>query len=158
MPFRQLVAVDPYTTPKLQYFLASYGVNGWVYPMYTVTTMPVFWRESGVTQPSLTPLFADSLFFAVVPEAESTPSRDLYYDPRMISYSIGVDSMAWFTMARHGGGGTAHSSLPIARGPPLRPWMNNLVCYDDHVDGVKLDNLWEYNWHSRWEVPTTRPQ
>lgn len=115
---------------------------------------PLYFRhESAIARPSLTPLFGDAECALVLPMATNTPSRDLYF-----SDYPGIDFIGHYTLARHGGRGTARGSIPLAPGESMGSWVNNLVCYDGHVERAKLDNLWNYYWHKNWEPPAKRPR
>lgn len=156
LPFRILVSVEAHRTPKKEFISCSYGMNGWFFPGFTVETQPYYWQEADVVKPSSTPIFGDALRLLIEPLAESPPTRDLFYASWSVT-KFGERSMEWFTFARHGGSGAAHSAMPVAPGQSLKPWINNLAFYDGHVERVKLDNLWKYDWHTRWEVPNKRP-
>jgi prepilin-type N-terminal cleavage/methylation domain-containing protein/prepilin-type processing-associated H-X9-DG protein len=146
---------DPLTGLPVQRF-GSYGFNEWVtrgaatksgegFPL-------VFRHESAIVRPSATPLFADCLGPANLPMPHHRPGRDLY-----TLYDLSPVSMPQYTIARHGGRGTAHSSLPVAPGQPLGPYVNNIVFFDGHVQPIKLDHLWNLYWHAKWVPPATRP-
>jgi hypothetical protein len=48
--------------------------------------------------------------------------------------------------------------MPVEPGKTLGPWVNNLTCFDGHVERTKLDNLWNYYWHKGWAPPARRPE
>jgi hypothetical protein len=48
--------------------------------------------------------------------------------------------------------------MPVEPGKSLGPWVNNMVCYDGHVERAKLDSLWKYYWHKGWEPSPKRPE
>jgi hypothetical protein len=62
-----------------------------------------------------------------------------------------------FTIARHGRWGPARNSYPVAPGESLDPWVNHLSFYDGHVERVRLENLWQLDWHKDWTPPIIRP-
>lgn len=101
----------------------------------------------------MTPVFCDSASFSALPLVTSSPARDLY------SPNIGESlTFSNFQLARHGSRGPAHASMPVEPGKSLGRWVNNMVCYDGHVERAKLDNLWNYYWHKGWEPPAKRPE
>lgn len=115
---------------------------------------PFFFRiESAIEIPSLTPVFCDSATFTDGPTATNSPSRDLYSPADQ-----GYVNISDFQLARHGRRSPARQSMPVAPGESLGPWVNNMACYDGHVERAKLDNLWNYYWHKGWMPPATRPK
>ena len=141
-------------TTVLGWFLTSYAINGRFTPTYTKHQPHLFFRTEGdVQKPSLSPVFADANYHTAQPEESAEPARDLYFPFN----NIGINQMHWFTLARHGRRGPTRSSLPVAPGQPLGPWVNHLACFDGHVERAKLDNLWNYYWHKEWTPPPVRP-
>jgi prepilin-type N-terminal cleavage/methylation domain-containing protein len=57
----------------------------------------------------------------------------------------------------HGRWGPARNSYPVAPGESLDPWVNHLSFYDGHVERVRLENLWQLDWHKDWTPPIIRP-
>jgi prepilin-type N-terminal cleavage/methylation domain-containing protein len=136
------------------YYLGSYGLNNSLQaddPDREVTPL-YFFTESAIRLPSATPILGDCNIRHSIPLEEGAPARDLYFPGDVSSLS-----MAHYTLARHGARGPAKSSLPVAPGQPLGPWINNIVCYDGHVERIKLDHLWKLYWHAKWEPPAIRP-
>jgi len=135
---------------------SSYGLNYWVRITATGPDMqPLFFRrETSIQYPSRTPIFADSITFTAAPVVDSPPTRDLYYD------DVGgkAEDISNFQIARHGSRSPVQSSSPVAPGAAVGSWVNNMVCFDGHVERAKLDNLWQYYWHKNWEPPVVRPQ
>jgi prepilin-type N-terminal cleavage/methylation domain-containing protein len=156
MPYRgDFIDLQPGVVSESR--VGSYGFNGWVTrgtstPLGPSFELP-FRNESAIAKPSATPLFADSFDEEPLPMPHHRPGRDLYtvYDG---DFAL---SMPNLTMARHGGPGTAHSSLPVAPGQPLGPYVNQIVFFDGHVQPIKLDHLWNLYWHAQWVPPATRP-
>lgn len=146
------------TPPSQQgtnWLFTSYGVNDWLqFSNVNAWLVPLFFRrDSAILSPRITPIFGDAQLFVGGPMEHHSPPRDLYSE-----YYPGIDSIAHFMMARHGGGFTAKGSLPVPAGSSLAPWTTHLVCFDGHVESAKLDNLWTYNWHRQWVTPATRPR
>ena len=51
---------------------------------------------------------------------------------------------------------TAPRALRYAHGQVL-PGMVNMAFADNHAEVVRLDNLWNFNWHKGWLAPKTHP-
>lgn len=140
----------------VRWVYSSYGLNGWVRPQLDwrdpATAGFLFRTESAIEKPSLTPVFGDSANFSILPVVTSTPARDLYA-PAGNGWNISD-----FQPARHGRLGPARASMPVGLRKPLGTWVNNLVCFDGHVERAKLDTLWNYHWHKGWEPPLARPE
>jgi type II secretory pathway pseudopilin PulG len=136
----------------------SYALNGWFrldhYHQFDRPRMlPLYFRtEASVLHPANSPVFGDGFQYSAWPTENDPPNRDLYRQDSFAQHDIGE-----FTMARHGSRGPARSSLPVAPGEPLGPWVNHLVFYDGHVGRVKLDDLWQMDWHKGWEPRESRP-
>lgn len=157
MPYRKLTQVPSRFGTASTWVSSSYGLNEWV----RQTASPqmellYFGVESAIEKPSQTPVFGDAVGLDAAPVATNTPARDLYYpyDHRV----SGIINIADFQMARHGGRGPVHQSMPVGAGVSLGRWVNNLVLFDGHVERAKLDDLWKYHWHKGYEPPAIRPE
>ena len=133
----------------------SYTDNAWIgrdvsweLPSLVERSGSSFSSIEAVRSPAQTPMFADGVSMGCAPTEADAPARDLY---------SGGPGMGVLTIARHGSRGTAHSSIMVDPGSPLS-WLNNIAFVDGHVKSVKLDKLWELNWHSEWQAPATRPE
>jgi len=135
---------------------SSYGMNFWVRTaMSDAWAQPLFFRnEAAIESPSKTPIFGDAVEGLYSPIATCVPSRDLY-DPGTVG---AVVNLSGFQVGRHGSRGPVHSSTPVEAGQSLGPWVNNLGCYDGHVERAKLDHLWGFSWHKGWQIPAMRPK
>jgi prepilin-type N-terminal cleavage/methylation domain-containing protein len=137
--------------------IGSYGWNLWLTrgtlidpnaEMYA----SIYRKEAAVWNPTATPVFSECAIPGNHAFASHPPSRDLYApDPSQGSL------MAYYTMARHGGRGTAHASVPVAPGESMGTFVNPIVYFDGHVSATKLDLLWNINWSANWQVPAKRP-
>jgi prepilin-type N-terminal cleavage/methylation domain-containing protein len=163
LPYRFMVPTsndgNPIFWPQTNIIVGSYAINSWLGAKsnWTMDLVPFFFRsETQITHPSRTPMFADAQISTVFPQAIVVTDlipKDLYY------FEVaGSTSMGNLTLARHGGPGTAHSSLPIVPGRSLGPYLNNVACFDGHVERVKLDDLWQMHWHKDWVPLAQRPQ
>lgn len=137
-------------------YVGSYGFNNWltstVYTDPPLRNMP-FLNESNIRFTELTPVFADGFHATPFVQEVQVPGRDLYAPG--IYEGPGINM---YTLARHGGAGPARSSLPVAPGESLGPYVNNFAFADGHVSQVKLDNLWKLYWHKTWIPPVRRPR
>ncbi len=144
---------------SLPYINGSYGINNYLYnpiqiagkPDFSGTDMNAcFGRDSSIISPSLTPEFADCRRFGGSPLATDTPARNLY---------TGADNpqMARFTIARHKLSSPQAAPKNVPAGQPLAGAII-MGFGDGHVEVVKLENLWNYDWGKGWVVPSPRPQ
>jgi len=114
---------------------------------------PAFWSESEV-QPMFTPLLADGVNFAAGPLATDLAATNLYtgYWRNPVGWDYGMGTM---NIPRHG---SRPSPVPRnwPRSTPL-PGAVNVVFLDQHVEAVKLDELWQLYWHPGYVAPAKRP-
>src|SRR4051812_33393687 len=102
--------------------MGSYGWNLWVtrgtgIPPEDEMSSGIFHNDSAISNPALTPIFSECATWGAHPLETHGPSKDLY------SLDLAQGSvMAFYTMARHGGRGTAHGSLPVDTSKPLGPY------------------------------------
>jgi prepilin-type N-terminal cleavage/methylation domain-containing protein/prepilin-type processing-associated H-X9-DG protein len=136
----------------------SYGLNGWMYaggwtaqaPM--PSTSNAFRKEADIQKPALTPVFCDSIFVDMWPQASDKPARDLLAGAPTSS-SGGISCI---TIARHGSGPqSARGTLPPSAKLPA---AINIYYADGHVSVVPLEQLWQQTWHKNYEPPASRPQ
>ena len=119
----------------------SYALNGWFYTASPFDLEPqnYFTSDTQARYPSQTPFFADSIFVDTWPHTNDFPTGDLY-DGAL----TGVDDapITRCTIARHGGRapGGAPRNAPVTA--PF-PGSINVGFLDNHVQPVKLDNLWQ---------------
>jgi len=141
-------------TGEVTTFIGSYAINAWCYAnadqVFGMSSAQVYHKEAAVTQPSLTPYFADSIWVDTGPEETDTPSRDLYAGA---DTSGGLDRM---TIARHGYKAASAAPRNVAPGAPL-PGGINAGFVDGHAGMVQLQQLWTLTWHNGWVTPSKRP-
>ena len=134
----------------------SYTINGYFYAGGWVQPQPwgnvdyglAFKRESMISNPSLTPIFADAMWVDTWPNTNSPAYSDLYH-------GTWHTAMGRIDIARHG---NRPSPVPMSYPPSQKlPGAINTVFYDGHVETVLLENLWTLYWHNSWVVPTPRP-
>lgn len=136
-------------------YIGSYAFNGWLYDKaaYSGRGHPDFMisRETRIQHPSQTPIFLDSIWVDLWPLETDPPSDDLYYG------NWGNGGMPRCTIARHGTGSPARAPRVFDTSQRM-PGALNIGMADGHIEFVKLENLWQYNWHMNWVAPATRPQ
>ena len=141
------------------YVNGSYGINNYLYNTAqlagnsTFTGIDItrcYGKDSAITSPTLTPVFADCRRFGGNPLETDTPARNLF---------LGADNpnMARFTIARHRITSPSAAPQNVPAGKPL-PGAISMGFADGHVEMVKLENLWNYYWGKNWVVPSPRPQ
>lgn len=146
-------ATVPAGPPKR--FTGSYGLNGWCYADRALPAgndNKLFRKDAAIQKPSQTPMFLDSLWVDLWPQATEAPSRDLYNG----GYGGGSTMMARATIARHGGRGASSAPRTVAPGAKL-PGGINVGFADGHSELVRLENLWNYYWHLNYQPPIVRP-
>lgn len=134
----------------------SYAMNTWVAPLLGWGRSDFegqrlgFENEGQLQLPAQTPVSADSVFFAVRPEATDLPASNLQTGSSGSPHGMNV-----LTVPRHG---RAPSRVPqkYSAEDPL-PGAINTSFYDGHVESVPLENLWRLSWHRDYRAPEKRP-
>ncbi len=132
-------------------FESSYGMNGWLYaPSGEGIQDPAkhFSGEASIENPVKTPIFADANWADFWPLASDKPARNLF---------TGGNSamMQRLCIARHG---SRPSDIPKNLQPGQRmPGAVHTVFIDNHVEPVRLDDLWNLDWHRNYKPPAKRP-
>jgi prepilin-type processing-associated H-X9-DG protein len=136
-------------------FQGSYAINGWFYSEdeYQMDTpagvRKHFLKESQVLNPSNTPYFADSVWVDAWPEPTDRPARNLFTGDGFAGAMLRV------AIPRHSFNASAAPRNFNAR--DKLPGAVNVNFADNHVETVKLENLWKLDWHREWRVPAKRP-
>jgi prepilin-type N-terminal cleavage/methylation domain-containing protein/prepilin-type processing-associated H-X9-DG protein len=133
----------------------SYALNGWMYGGgFAQDNRPsdaqAFRRESQITYPAQTPVFADGMWVDVWPQETDPPARNLIQGGPVVQISV-------ITIARHGVGPKASFANWPAPATTL-PGAINLGYCDGHVSSAPLEQLWQQYWHLNWQNPPARPQ
>jgi prepilin-type N-terminal cleavage/methylation domain-containing protein/prepilin-type processing-associated H-X9-DG protein len=131
-------------------YQGGYGLNGWFYSDYQGDC---FASQADVLRPSQTPLFADEMWVDAWAKTNGTPysgglppGYNLYTQPVQ-----GTDQgICRYCIARHGSRSPARApkSLPTATKP--LPGSINVGFADNHVENVKLSDLWKLKWSNAW--------
>jgi prepilin-type N-terminal cleavage/methylation domain-containing protein len=111
----------------------------------------LFVKEETVTQPVLTPVFMDSVYFYVVPLTNDAPPANLYSPGRAYW------GMPLVCVARHGGQSASAAPRQYTLGQPL-PGAIEMGFVDGHAQQARLQSLWTYSWSAIWLPNSTPPQ
>jgi len=136
----------------------SYGINGWLYPFRGGTQLyfpndgdKCFPKDTAIPNSSRTPYFVDAAWPDLWPKATDQPTANLYTGGTVVNAEI-----QRCLIARHGSGGP-NSAPQKADTRRKLPGAINVVCADGHVDLCPLEDLWNYQWHLGYVVPSPRP-
>jgi prepilin-type processing-associated H-X9-DG protein len=115
--------------------IASYGVNCWIYNRDTNNVQgriaQYHWRKYGSpAQPSVTPLFLDSMWRGTGPDSTDTPPS---FNGQEVLAAAG--EMSYVAIARHGKG-------------------VNIANFDGSVNNVRAKGLWGLPWHRNYVAAT----
>jgi len=136
-------------------YASSYGFNKWLESsiLYPPADTNNYEKESNIAHPAATPVFMDSAWVNLWPQVTDTPPTSLY-DP-IDNPGTDPSGMTRVCINRHPKPAT--SATPLLK-PGNTPLPGNIVSgfYDNHVELVKLENLWTYYWNPNW-VPRTTP-
>jgi prepilin-type N-terminal cleavage/methylation domain-containing protein len=125
---------DP-SSPSLL-LLASYGLNCWAYNPNTNNIQGrdagMHWRKyAQAQQPSVTPLFADSMWRGAGPYEDDSPPD---YNGEWWNSAPGAWMEMWaFSIERHTKG-------------------INILFFDDSVRNTRAKDLWQLPWHQNWDA------
>jgi prepilin-type N-terminal cleavage/methylation domain-containing protein len=143
----------------------SYAINGWLYePDPTgnlvnimtsggLQTSLLYEKESTIVQPTQTPFFYDCMWVDAWPMETDAPARNLLTGGSAFQTTGGINRA---TIARHWGKPASAAPTVVPPGTSLTGGID-LGLADGHVESSKLDNLWSYNWHLNWKIPSPRP-
>ena len=115
----------------------------------------VFGNEEAITRSSHTPVFADAIsFWAIWPKATDFPASNLETGAEAPG-SPRWGGMGMLTIPRHG---SRPNRVPTNHRPqdPL-PGAINITFYDGHAEQVRLERLWQLEWHRDYQPPAKRP-
>ena len=141
-------------------FYGSYGYNGYLYSdmQFPNPNDPrqkwIFTKEDTVQKPAQTPVFFDANWVDLSPKETHRPWRNLYSGA---PFDVSDGQMGRCTIARHGGRSPSSAPRQLAPGAKM-PGAIMMGFADGHVTLVKLEDLWNFQWHRDWEPPVPRPQ
>jgi len=132
----------------------SYGLNGWLYDeaKSTAALHPglAFSKEAQVQKPDRTPVFLDCMWMDFFALETDLPSKDLYNGD--MNYGL-----SRCTIPRHAAGNPIGAPRDFDTSQRL-PGGINMGFADGHAELVKIEELWQLDWHRDWVTPTTRPK
>jgi prepilin-type N-terminal cleavage/methylation domain-containing protein/prepilin-type processing-associated H-X9-DG protein len=140
---------------------SSYTYNGWFYSKNGVdgagveaafgVTDPawVYTKDSTMTSPSLTPVYADGIWEDACPTEIDSPGQDLWRGTGWLHQKGGFE-MGRVAIQRHGGFAAASRSYTANWNTSPPRGGVNVTLFDGHAELCKLPNLWSYNWHRAW--------
>ena len=139
--------------------VGSYASNNWLAQWWWAWNGGAPWgkpdwvwtKEAQIAHMSQTPLFEDGLAFSWVwPRETDLPAVNL-----QTGSPIGEWGMNMVTIPRHG---SRPTSVPTSQQPRAKlPGSINVSFYDGHAAQVRLENLWQLDWHRSWQAPPKRP-
>ena len=127
----------------------SYGINGWLYSdVGDYSGPPYFGNFAAISKPSQTPFFFDAIWADAWPDYSEGPAINL-------TRGAITPDMGRLTTGRHV---FPKSKVPtnLSGRDPL-PGLTALSFVDSHVQQVKLESLWNYDWNSTYAPPLRRP-
>jgi prepilin-type N-terminal cleavage/methylation domain-containing protein/prepilin-type processing-associated H-X9-DG protein len=143
----------------------SYTYNAWFYapgvpgvnrdatviePAYGVADPGLCYvKESQVTRPTLTPVYADGIWQDACPTEIDSPGEDLWRGTDWLNQRAGYE-MGRIAVQRHGGISAVARNDTTSWNISTPGGAVNVGLYDGHVETSKLPNLWQYTWHANW--------
>jgi prepilin-type N-terminal cleavage/methylation domain-containing protein/prepilin-type processing-associated H-X9-DG protein len=131
------------------FYQGSYALNGYFYendiygvPEYRFTT------EGSVRNPTLTGVFADSVWVDFWAATNDQPAVNLYTGDNFAGGGI-----SRIAIPRHAA--SVRAAVTTFNRANKLPGASTVAFADGHVETVKLENLWQVHWHRNW-VPVRR--
>ncbi|HTV39652.1 MAG TPA: prepilin-type N-terminal cleavage/methylation domain-containing protein [Candidatus Sulfotelmatobacter sp.] len=125
----------------------------------------LYTRESAVRNPSMAPVFMDSVWINLDPLVNDAPPNNLYNPAGVTSTSGGSlsEGMQRVCITRHWGRSPGAApqlvTAQVGAGGTVTWNLPGNICMgfvDSHVEVVKIQNLWTYYWSLNW-VPRSQP-
>ena len=114
----------------------------------------VWLMDSQIQQPARTPILADCLWDMMYTWEGDYPYKNLVSGDTVLSGGTSL-GMGFFAIPRHGSS-PSQGLTAWPRNQPL-PGAVNVSFFDGHGELVKLDQLWQLDWHKGWQAPAKRP-
>lgn len=138
----------------------SYTMNGWFYAgNYNFAgvskSIQPFGRDSSVNNATQTPVFGDGVWPDAWPDSTDLCSTHNLQTGASQDAPNGPAGMDRYLIARHGPRRPSTPPINANLSQPL-PGGINMVFFDDHVENVSLDNLWQLYWNVV-STPKARP-
>ena len=112
-------------------------------PNYASTERTAFWSESDITNPTLTPVMADSFWWTLGGSPAPVFTGDLYDGGGMADDRVSAGSQV--LTPRHGRRPATISKEIWPVNQPL-PGAVNMMLFDGHAEQVPLEHLWQFYW------------
>ena len=132
-------------------YQGSVALNGYLYTDDPYADPPKRFRnEADVLEPVKTPYFADAIWVDFWPLETDRPAVNLFNGD-----SFQAGGLSRIAIPRH----SSVRSDAVKNFNPKNalPGAINLSFADNHAELVKLEKLWDYNWHRTWKAPAKRP-
>jgi len=144
------------TTNRVGSYAANNWLAGWWWAGWEDPLGQGQWvwaKEDQIAHTSQTPVFADGIScWWVYPKETDLPASNLQTGQLAGGLPWGMNLV---TIPRHG---SRPSSVPTNQQPKAKlPGGINVSFYDGHVAQVRLENLWQLEWHRGWQAPAKRP-
>lgn len=133
----------------------SYVFNGWFYgdddPYFSTPAQKVkkYRNEADCPNPSNTPVIADGNWIDTWPQPTDPPAQNLFTGDDF------AGAMVRLTLPRHAGPTVGRNSRFNPRND--LPGAINVAFVDGHSELVRLERLWQLEWHKGWVPPAKRP-
>ena len=132
-------------------YQGSYALNGYLYSDDPYSDAKKRFRsEADVSVPAKTPFFVDAIWVDAWPLETDLPARNLFNGD-----SFAAGGLSRIAIPRHAA--TAASAPKNFSPKGTLPGAVNVSFADNHTEMVKLEKLWELNWHKTWQTPAKRP-
>lgn len=134
----------------------SYVFNGWFYgdddPYFSTPAQKPkkYKNDADCPTPSNTPVIADGNWIDTWPQPNDLPARNLFTGDDF------AGAMVRLTLPRHGSANT-WGRTQIFNPKDNLPGAINIGFVDGHSALVRLENLWNLDWHKNWVPPAKRP-
>jgi prepilin-type N-terminal cleavage/methylation domain-containing protein/prepilin-type processing-associated H-X9-DG protein len=152
-------------TAKAEVRAGSYIQNDWLcgwLPDAAKNSDLEFETEADLQSPSFTPTFGDGVsggffsgYYFLGPFETDVPATNLKYGYYSNQNAQKAGGIGLFTIPRHG---SRPAIVPQDFDSKNRlPGAINMAFYDGHAETVRLERLWQLNWHRNWKMPAKRP-
>jgi prepilin-type N-terminal cleavage/methylation domain-containing protein/prepilin-type processing-associated H-X9-DG protein len=132
-------------------YQGSYAINGYLYSDSLYGNPKNMFRSEGdMKSPTATPFFADAIWVDAWPEETDKPARNLFDGDKFAG-----GGLSRFAIPRH----NASTGAAVKNFNPkdTLPGAINVAFADNHVEPVRLEKLWDLDWHKNWVAPAKRP-
>jgi prepilin-type N-terminal cleavage/methylation domain-containing protein/prepilin-type processing-associated H-X9-DG protein len=132
-------------------YQGSYALNGYCYTDDPYADPKFRFRsESDITQASKTPFFADAIWVDCWPLETDQPARNLFDGDQFAGGGVSRVAIPRHSVLPSSSFKNFNSKNPL-------PGAVNVSFADNHVESVRLEDLWTLYWHKNWQTPAKRP-